>query len=293
MIALVATMATLGTYLVFSEIALGKRGLARSSTPSSSIARRRRSADWLAQAGVGDVGLLEFVLVEAVVFLGVGFLVWLVFGAPVPAIVSGMFAATAPIAVYRERRRRLRDTARDAWPYLIEEIRLQTGALGRSIPVALLDAGRKAPTEPMRKAFEEANRTWLLSTSFQRATNVLKQMLADPTADVVVETLLVAHEIGGSDLESRLSSLVEDRRTDLRNRHEARSRQAGVRFARWFVLGVPAGMALVGLAIGEGRAAYSSTGGQIAVVVGIILTGGCWLWANVIMALPEPLRVFE
>lgn len=290
MIAVVAALATLGTYLIFSELALGIRGFTRASAPS---VLRSRSSDWLTQAGVGDVGTLEFVLVETVVFVGVGFLIWLVFGAPVPAVVSAVFAATAPVAMYRERRRRLRDTARDAWPYLIEEIRLQTGALGRSIPVALLEAGRKAPTEPMRKAFEEANRTWLLTTSFQRATDVLKQMLADPTADVVVETLLVAHEIGGSDLEGRLASLVEDRRTDLRNRHEARSRQAGVRFARWFVLGVPAGMALVGLAIGEGRVAYSSAGGQIAVVIGIVLTGACWLWANVIMALPEPLRVFE
>ena len=290
MIAVVAALATLGTYLIFSELALGIRGFTRASAPS---VLRSRSSDWLTQAGVGDVGTLEFVLVETVVFVGVGFLIWLVFGAPVPAVVSAVFAATAPVAMYRERRRRLRDTARDAWPYLIEEIRLQTGALGRSIPVALLEAGRKAPTEPMRKAFEEANRTWLLTTSFQRATDVLKQMLADPTADVVVETLLVAHEIGGGDLEGRLASLVEDRRTDLRNRHEARSRQAGVRFARWFVLGVPAGMALVGLAIGEGRVAYSSVGGQIAVVIGIVLTGACWLWANVIMALPEPLRVFE
>ena len=290
MIAVVAALATLGTYLIFSELALGIRGFTRASAPS---VLRSRSSDWLTQAGVGDVGTLEFVLVETVVFVGVGFLIWLVFGAPVPAVVSAVFAATAPVAMYRERRRRLRDTARDAWPYLIEEIRLQTGALGRSIPVALLEAGRKAPTEPMRKAFEEANRTWLLTTSFQRATDVLKQMLADPTADVVVETLLVAHEIGGSDLEGRVASLVEDRRTDLRNRHEARSRQAGVRFARWFVLGVPAGMALVGLAIGEGRVAYSSAGGQIAVVIGIVLTGACWLWANVIMALPEPLRVFE
>ena len=290
MIAVVAALATLGTYLIFSELALAKRGFTRASAPS---VLRSRSSDWLTQAGVGDVGTLEFILVETVVFVGVGFLVWLVFGAPVPAIVSAVFAATAPVATYRERRRRLRDAARDAWPYLIEEIRLQTGALGRSIPVALLEAGRKAPTEPMRKAFDEANRTWLLTTSFQRATDVLKQMLADPTADVVVETLLVAHEIGGSDLEGRLASLVEDRRTDLRNRHEARSRQAGVRFARWFVLGVPAGMAMVGLAIGEGRAAYSSAGGQIAVVIGIVLTGACWLWANMIMALPEPLRVFK
>lgn len=290
MIALVATLATLGTYFVFSELALGKRGFSRARR-SQSV--RSNPTNWLAQAGIGDVRPIEFLLAEFVVFVSVGFLIWLVFGAVFPAVVAAMFSALAPVAVYRERRRRLRDMARDAWPYIIEEIRLQTGALGRSIPVALLDAGRKAPTEPMRKAFEEANRTWLLSTSFQRATDVLKDMLADPTADVVVETLLVAHEIGGSDIEGRLSSLVEDRRIDLRNRHEARSRQAGVRFARWFVLGVPAGMALVGLAIGEGRDAYASGGGQIAVVAGIALTGACWLWANRIMALPEPQRVFQ
>lgn len=247
----------------------------------------------MAQAGLGDVRPIEFALVEVIVFVAFGFLIWLIFGAPLPAIVAALCSSVAPFAVYRERRRRLRETARDAWPYIIEEIRLQTGALGRSIPSALIDAGRKAPTAPMRKAFEEANRTWLLTTSFPRATGVLKQMLADPTADVVVETLLVAHEIGGSDIESRLSALVEDRRTDLRNRHEARSRQAGVLFARWFVLAVPAGMALVGLAIGEGRAAYSSGGGQIAVVVGIAITAGCWMWANRIMALPEPQRVFD
>ena len=290
MIALAATLATLGTYLIFSEYGLHARGFTR---PRANRNTPPRWANWLAQAGLGDVRPVEFILVELVVFLFVGFIVWLLFGAIVPGVVAALLSAFAPVAVYRQRRKHLRDVARDAWPYLIEEIRLQTGALGRSIPTALLDAGRKAPTAPMRTAFEEASRTWLLSTSFPRATDVLKHLLADPTADVVVETLLVAHEIGGSDIEGRLSSLVDDRRTDLRNRHEARSRQAGVRFARWFVLGVPAGMALVGLAIGEGRAAYASTGGQIAVVVGIVLTGACWIWANRIMALPEPDRMFE
>ena len=36
---------------------------------------------------------------ETIVFVAVGFLIWLVFGAPIPALVSGLFAATAPVAV--------------------------------------------------------------------------------------------------------------------------------------------------------------------------------------------------
>src|SRR5205085_2522237 len=83
-----------------------------------------------------------------------------------------------------------------------------------------------------------------------RTCAVLKSRLADPTADATCETLLVAHEIGGTDLDRRLASLVEDRIQDLHGRKDARAKQAGVRFARRFVLAVPVGMALAGLSIG-------------------------------------------
>ena len=247
----------------------------------------------MTQAGMIGVRPLELASVELMVFAGSALLAWIVFAATVPALLAGAFGAGAPLAVYRSRRRRLLDEARDAWPYLIEEMRLLTGALGRSIPVAMLEAGRKSPTAPMREAFDAANREWQLSTDFGRACAVLKESLADPTADVVCETLLVANEIGGSDLERRLAALVDDRRIDLRNRKEAQSRQSGPRFARWFVLVVPVGMALVGMSIGDGRDAYRTTGGQIAVVIGMSMVALCWAWASRVMRLPEQERVFD
>lgn len=288
MVTLAVLTAVAGCYLLFSALALGRRHLVR--RPDRTV-RRASIADWLAQAGVVDVRPVEFLLVVTTVFLVVTAVVWIVFGTFVPAVLTGLLGATSPVALYRRRRADLQEKARDSWPYLIEEIRLLAGALGRSLPVATLDAGRKAPTAPMRLAFEAANREWLLTTDFARATAVLKERLADPTADVVCETLLVAHEIGGSDIDRRLASLVEDRRTDLRYRQEARSRQAGVRFARWFVLIVPIGMALVGLGIGDGRASYQSGGGQVAIGAGIGLTAACWLWASKIMRLPTDERV--
>jgi tight adherence protein B len=145
----------------------------------------------------------------------------------------------------------------------------------------------------LRPAFAAAQREWLISTDFARTLAVLKARLADPTADVVCETLLVAHDLGGTDLDRRLEALVEDRFQDLQGRKDARAKQAGVRFARRFVLIVPLGMALAGLSIGTGRDAYQTALGQAAVAAGIGVIVLCWLWAGRLMRLPEDERVLR
>ena len=122
---------------------------------------------------------------------------------------------------------------------------------------------------------------------------MLKLALADPTADATCETLLVAHEVGGSDLDRRLAALVEDRIQDLQGRKDARAKQAGVRFARRFVLLVPLGMALAGLSIGNGRAAYERPTGQLGVAFGLAMIAVCWLWAGQLLKLPDEQRVFD
>lgn len=180
----------------------------------------------------------------------------------------------------------------EAWPRLLEELRILTSSLGRAIPQALIEVGRRAPLE-MQPAFSSAQREWLLSTDFARTVQVLKTALADPTADAACETLLVAHEVGGTDLDRRLLALIEDRIQDAEGRKDARSRQAGARFARLFVLIVPAGMALAGMSVGTGRAAYQTASGQLLVVIAILLVVACWVWAGRIMALPTEQRVFH
>jgi tight adherence protein B len=215
----------------------------------------------------------------------------LLFGSPVPALAAGLCAGVSPVASYRRRRRQRRLVAQQAWPRLLEEIRVLTSGLGRSIPQALFEAGRRAP-DGLRPAFDAAHREWLLSTDFERTVSVLKAGLADPTADAACETLLVAHEVGGSDLDRRLAALIEDRVIDLQGRKDAASKQAGVVFARRFVLVVPVGMALVGMTVGTGRASYGTAWGQSMVVLGVLAMAGCWAWAGRLLRLPEEQRVF-
>lgn len=223
-----------------------------------------------------------------VVGAGVGFAV---FGGALPAVVGGTFASTFPGASRRAQRERRRAVGRDAWPRLIEEIRVQVGSLGRSVPTALFEVGRRAPQE-LRPAFAAAERDWLVSTDFARTVAVLQDQLADPTADATLETLLVAHEVGGTDIEHRLAALADDRLHELQGRKDAEAEQAGVRFARRFVLLVPLGMALAGLSIGTGRDAYRTAVGQVAVAFGLAMVAACWVWAGRLMKLPDEERVF-
>ena len=275
-----------GVFLLFARSGSNTRGSARAIRP------RTKVADWLVQAGADEVDTRQLLAMSATLFAIGALASFALFGGPLPALVAGLFAATFPLASLRARRERRRAQARESWPRMIEEVRLLTGSVGRSIPQALLDVGQRAPNE-LRPAFAAAEREWLISTDFARTCTVLKARLGDPTADVACETLLVAHEVGGMDVDRRLAALAEDCILDLGGRKDAVAKQAGVRFARRFVLAVPVGMALAGLSIGTGRAAYQTAEGQVLVAAGLVVVAGCWLWAGRLLRLPEPERVFR
>ena len=250
-----------------------------------------RSAHWLKQVGIGHVRPIEFIAVTGgLAALGaMGGLA--MFGAPIPALGTGVALAALPFAAFRRRRQRRQDNAAEAWPALIEEIRVLTGAAGDSIPRALLAVGRDGPDE-LQPAFRAADREWRVSTDFAATIEVLKRELQSATADIVCETLLVANELGSVDLDTRLAALAEDRRQDLKARREAEARQAGVRFARRFVIIVPAGMAFAGLSLGDGRAAYQTPLGQLLVVAAVAMVAMCWAWSARLLQLPAEERVF-
>lgn len=285
---LAALAAAAGVYFLYTALVLGWRGVGPRSRRRP---RRKTGSDWLHEAGLGDVRPREFLAVVTVVGVVGAVLGYAMFAAPLPAVVTGACAAALPIAGYRARRARRLAEAHDAWPRLLEELRVLTGSAGRSIPQALFEVGRRAPAE-LVGAFGAAERQWLLTADFSRTVEVLKARLRDPTADAVCETLAVAQEIGGADLDRRLAALVEDRLADVQGRKDARTKLAGVKFARLFVLFVPLGMALAGLSIGTGRSAYETPLGQALVVVGLFSVAVCWYWSGRLIRLPVEPRVF-
>lgn len=288
---LAALTGAYGVFLLYTAVAFGWRGVGV-ATGLGPRRRRRRAAEFLVQAGLGNVRPVELLAVGVVLFVVAAAVGYTIFGGVLTAVAGGVAAVTVPVTSARSRRRVRQELAREAWPRMIEEIRLQAVTLGRSIPQALLTVGLRGP-EDLRSAFEAAQREWLISSDLDRTLDVLKSQLADPTADAVCETLLIAHEIGGTGVDRRLRGLMEDRLQDLQGRKDARSKQAGVRFARYFVLLVPLGMGVVGLGIGDGRAAYGSASGQLLIMVAFGLVAVCWLWAGRLLRLPAEERVFQ
>jgi tight adherence protein B len=288
---LLALAAAAGTHYLYTACVLRWRGLQLGPSVSRRTPARQAASAWLVQAGIGEVSVREFAVVTGGLVVAGGCAGVALFGAPLPALVLAVCLGVTPLASYRVRRQQLRSAAQETWPRLIEEVRIRTSSLGRSVPQALFEAGERAPAS-LRGAFAAAQREWLLSTDFERTVAVLKDGLADPTADAACETLLVAHEVGGSDLDRRLDALIEDRVIDVQGRKDARAKQSGVRFARRFVLVVPFGMAFVGMSVGNGRAAYATPWGQSLVVVGIASVVACWIWAGRLLKLPEEQRVF-
>jgi tight adherence protein B len=284
---LLACMAAVGVQLVLTPRPRERRGERRSALRSW----QRRGRLLLDQAGLDSVRPSQFVAASLLVGLVGGATAAMLFGLGLPALLVAVAAMSVPTLGWRHRRTQRRKVARSAWPRLIEELRVLTGSVGRSIPQALLDVGLRGPEE-LQPAFRAAQREWALSTDLERTIRVLKDRLDDPTADAACETLLVAAEVGG-DIDARLAALAEDRRADLAGRKEAEAKQSGARFARAFVVLVPAGMAMAGLGVGDGRAAYRTPGGQVLVVVGLAVMASCWWWSGRIMRLPEPERVFD
>ena len=229
----------------------GLDGTGRASARSD--ARRRSLQDWLAQAGLGDVAPREFVAVMAACWpSSAGSSAGRVRRSAGPRLFIGAFGRLPPLASTgpaagpagpRPRRRGPGSSRRSA---------SSPAPLGRSIPQALFDAGRRGPAE-LQPAFDAAHREWLLSTDFARTARRAQGAAGRP------HRRRRLRDPAGRPRARRHRPRPPPRRAGRgpphrrQGRKDARAKQAGVRFARRFVLVVPAGMALAGIMIGNGR----------------------------------------
>src|SRR5436190_8438822 len=178
-------------------------------------ARRRRenvARVWLQQAGLAispaqfwgacaGAGLCAFAMLVAVT--GSAFV------AAVPA-----FAILLMPRAYFGRRRRLRlREVQAAWPDGLRDLTASIAA-GRSLTQAVNALAEHGPA-PLRTAFGRfPDLARVLGTA--PALEVVKEELADPTSDRVIEVLLLAHERGGSIVRSILEDLTDATTRDLK-----------------------------------------------------------------------------
>jgi tight adherence protein B len=254
----------LGTGLVLIWLAL--------VSPRSTVTRPERAGrtrELLDRAGLSATSVAGLWTVCAV-SATVAFLAVQVISRTVTvALAFALLAAYLPFAVVSGRgRRRQRDLA-EVWPEAVDNLASAVRA-GLSLPEALTQLGHRGP-EPLREPFLAFADDYQVTGRFGDSLDRLKQRLADPVGDRVVEGLRIARDVGGGELGSLLRNLSGYLRDDARTRSELESRQA------WTVNGARLAVAapwLVLLMLCFQRnviSRYASTAGIVVLAVGGVL----------------------
>lgn len=237
--------------------------------PQRLAPRRARNRLWFQQAGAGltptrfwagsaAAGLLALLVLVA--------LTGSVFVALVPAVAVGMF----PRAYFARRRRLRMREVQAAWPDGLRDV-VASIAAGRSLTQAVNSLAATGPPA-LREAFARfPELARVLGTG--PALELVKEELADPTSDRVLEVLLLAHERGGPIVRNILEDLVDSTTRDLKLLDALETEGLEMRINARAVVVLP-WLVLVALTARPGpfRDFYRSSGGVVTLVVAACLT---------------------
>jgi len=257
--------------------------------------RSRRGADGslavlLRQAGMPRIVPSVFVALSAILGLAVAAVAVALSGVWGLGAAVGLLAGVLPAVGVSGRARRRRRAVRAAWPDLVDHL---VASLRAGVPLAAsIGALAQAGAPETRAAFAEFELRVQASGVMGPALDELKDALADPVGDRVVETLRLAREVGGTELPSVLRTLAASLRADAAVRAEAEARQSWVVIAARLGVGAPWAVLLLIASRPEAAAAYNSAGGLALLGGGLVVTVVAYRLMLVLGRLPEERRWF-
>jgi len=268
-------------------IAMGRPlRVARRATPKPSVSRHER---WLAQAGVPSTPL-AFWAVSVGLGVAAFLVVAVVTGAPLVALVPAVAVGCVPRSYFGRRRAGRLRAVQGAWPDALRDVGASL-ASGRSLSGAV---GELAVTGPdaLRDAFARFASTARL-VGVGPALELVKESLADPTSDRVLEVLVMASERGGAIVQQIVDDLVVTTTKDLKVLDEIETEGLEMKINARAVLVLP-WLVLVALTVRGGafRDFYRSSAGLLVIVVGAAFSAIGYVWITRLGRSLEEERVF-
>lgn len=226
---------------------------------------------------------------------GAGFgtflVVYAVTGLVVVALVPAVVVATMPKAYFSRKRSQRITRVQEAWPDGIRDI-LSSVRSGASLPTAIESLALFGPA-PLREAFQGFD-VYSRSLGVVAALEMVKDDIADPTADRIVEVLILAYERGGTVVPEILEDLAEATTRDLWTLEQVRTEALEQKINSRAVFVLP-WVVLVAMTARSGafRDFYSSPTGLVVVLIGGVMSLiGVWI-ASRLSAQPTEPRVFH
>jgi len=275
-----------GIVLVFAPLMWPARvgRVARSTGALGGVETRLR------HAGLERVSVAAFAV--ASILLGV------VFGAvtfaltPI-AVIAGAVALVGlivPSAVVRQRSRARRTAARIVWPDVVDHL-VSAVRSGLALPDSVMTLAHAGPVAT-RPAFARFEAEYRATGNFALCITQLKDALADPVADRIVETLRMSREVGGSELTLVLRNLATYLRQEAAIRSEVEARQSWIVNAARLGVAAPWIVLLLLATRPEAAAAYNTTAGAVLIVAGLGVTVVAYRLMLALGRIPEESRWF-
>jgi tight adherence protein B len=230
---------------------------------------RDRMQVWLQQAGL-SMTPVQFIGGSIAAGLGALLVLTALTGSPFVGIIPAVALGLLPRAFFARRRRERMRTVHGAWPDGLRDL-LASIASGRSLTQAVNALAATGPP-PLREAFGRfPELARVLGTA--PALEIVKEELADPTSDRIIEVLILAHERGGGIVRAILDDLVDTTTNDLKLLDELETEGLEMRINARAVVVLP-WVVLVALTARPGafRDFYRTGGGVTTIFVAGVLT---------------------
>ena len=250
---------------------------------------RIRRQEWLNQAGL-PVTPLQFwmssLFAGALTFL----FVWLLTSIPLIALPPAVAVALTPRFYFAQQRRKLARARLESWPEALRSI-IASVSSSMSLHQALLALSSSGPTR-LRPVF---TRYSSLSFTLDSATalQVIREELADPVSDRIIEDLLLALEQGPAVIIDIMDDLATSTVEDLQVLDRVETAQLEQKLNARAVFVMPfLFLVLLTFRPGPGRDFYASGAGLAVVLFGTTLSLIGMLIVSRLGQLPEEPRVF-
>lgn len=244
----------------------------------------------LVQAGLERVSPATVVAVSVVLALAAASLVFVLLHVAALAVAAAGVTALTPALVIGQRARARRRATRVVWPDVVDQL-VSAVRSGLALPDAVVTLSRVGPSAT-RAAFSTFEADYRTTGNFGLSLDQLKDRLADPIADRIIETLRMSREVGGTELTTVLRNLSAYLRQEAAIRSEVEARQSWVHNAARLGVAAPWVVLVLLSTRPEAAAAYSSAAGATLIVAGLVVSVIAYRVMMTIGRLPEERRWF-
>jgi len=277
----------IGALLVISPVLWPATGLPRAPSSGPVDVLRVR----LVQAGLPRVSVTTFAVVSVILALLTAAVTIALIPVTALGVAAGVVALVLPSVLVTSRSRSRRHATRVVWPDVVDHL-VSAVRSGLALPDSVVTLAHAGPPIT-REAFAGFEAQYRATGNFSLCVSELKERLADPVADRILETLRMSREVGGTELTTVLRNLAAYLRQEAAIRSEVEARQSWVMNAARLGVAAPWIVLLLLATRPEAAVAYNTAAGGVLVIAGLVVSVVAYRIMVAVGRIPDERRWFR